>query len=288
MNQLISKIVVAVLFAFLLAGAVQGVNLTGTIYATTTIIGTNQLTGNVTCTAAAAPCIQFGAPNTVLNLNGFTITGDFPSSCSGQTAIDTNQYNYAKVRGPGLITLFSGDGVDVTGSNSDVNHVAITFMGGNGIGVGGANNTVLLNSISFFSLCSGTLGNGITVQGTGKNQIQQNVITGSLFFTQTTAILTSSNNNTILENNVSGNWVGIAVSDGSVSNVIQANQAVGNLSGIATSSTPAGDIYDNNPAKSNTYIGNLCQTSFGTGAPVCPRLPAGLIGNPIVLQNSQH
>lgn len=185
----------------------------------------------------------------------------------------------------------------MTGSNSDVDHVAITFVGRSGIIVGGASgvrNTVLLNSISVFSICSSsTQGgpfSGIAVQGAGKHQIQKNAITGGSQFNGSSNapsgpaifILTSSNNNTILQNNVEGNFAGISVSG--VSNVIQANQALGSF-GIFGSGA---DIVDDNPLKSNTYLNNLCQTSVGAGAPMCPRLPAGLIGNPIVLQNSQN
>jgi parallel beta-helix repeat protein len=298
MKQLNSRIMLAVVFAFLLAGALQGANtMSGTIYSTTLIYGTTRLTGNVTCDLgsllASAPCIQFGGPNAELDLNGFTIMGDIfvsgsgcPESGAVLTAIDTNGQNYAKVRGPGLITGFTGDGIDVTGSNSDVDHVAITFVGGNGILLNGAGvrNTVLLNSVSAFSICATGAGGtaGIAVQGTGKNQIQQNAITGALFSFLlgsgglAPAIGASSNNNTILENNVSGNLRGIVVSG--VSNVIQANQAIGN---------PAGDIVDTSTSPGNTYLGNLCQFSSlnGSQSSLCPKLPFGLMGNPIVLQN---
>ena len=48
--------------------------ISGTIGATRIITQNARLTGNVTCTVNSAPCIQFGAPGLMLNLNGFTIT----------------------------------------------------------------------------------------------------------------------------------------------------------------------------------------------------------------------
>lgn len=294
MLRLNSKTTLSVLCAFLLAGAVQAANIYGTITTPITITGTNRLTGNVTCAVTTGdPCIQFGANNTTLDLNGFVIEGDLTSLASTcpdlpalpQTAISTNFKNYAKVRGPGLITGFSGDGIDLTGSNSSVDHVAINVAGVNGIAVGtpggaSVNNKVLLNTITFSPVCAP--GAGIAVQGAGKHQIQQNVITGGISPVTVAAIVISSNGNTILENNVSGNLSGIVVSVGNVSNVIQANQALGYLPFVGP------NISDDNAPGSNTYRGNLCQTSSGSGAPACPALPAGLMGNPISLQNSQN
>src|SRR5258708_12902342 len=45
------------------------------ISSTLTITDDSELTGDVTCTVAGAPCIAFGAPRITLRLNGFTIAG---------------------------------------------------------------------------------------------------------------------------------------------------------------------------------------------------------------------
>src|SRR5213593_931083 len=60
--------------------------ISGTISATRIITQNARLTGDVTCTVEAAPCIQFGAPNIKLNLSGFTITGlgDPSTGCQGR------------------------------------------------------------------------------------------------------------------------------------------------------------------------------------------------------------
>lgn len=287
MKHFHSKTMLAVLFALLLtAGAALGANISGTITTTLTITGTNQLTGNVTCTVpGGAPCLAFGADNTELSLNGFVITGDNASltACTAgtnQTAIDTAKHNNARIHGPGLITKFTGNGVFLSGSFSEVDHVAITAICFNGIIVGdsppsGGNNNVFDNSISRFSLPPEGA-NGIAVLGTGSNQIQQNSITGGGSNGFGIIAVTSSDHNTIAGNNVSANALGIFIWSDSLFNVVQGNQTLGN--------DVNADIQDPNPAHSNTYFGNLCQISFGPGAPACPgTIPDYLIGNPILL-----
>ena len=50
-------------------------DLSGTLNVTKIIVEDSQLVGDVTCTTTTTPCIQFGAPNIALRLNGHTITG---------------------------------------------------------------------------------------------------------------------------------------------------------------------------------------------------------------------
>jgi parallel beta-helix repeat protein len=213
-------------------------------------------------------------------LNGFVITGDNGSltSCkasTNQTAIDTAGYSNAQIHGPGLITRFTGNGVIVSGSNSEVHQVVITGVCFNGIVVGNnipadGYNHVHQNSISLFALPPNGA-NGIAVLGTGNNQIEQNVITGGGANGYGIILVTSSDSNRIQQNNFSGNAAGIVVYSNSLSNIIQENQVLGNT---------LLDIFDPNSVHSNTYNDNLCQVSSGPGAPVCPgTIPAAVIGN---------
>ena len=50
--------------------AVLEETISGTIAATRTITQNARLTGDVTCTVEAAPCIQFGAPGLTIHNNG--------------------------------------------------------------------------------------------------------------------------------------------------------------------------------------------------------------------------
>src|SRR5881409_2927762 len=98
--------------------AVLEESISGTITATRTITQNARLTGDVTCTVNAAPCIQFGAPGLTLNLNGFTITGQGDpatgcqsSSVVGEGGILISNQQDETIQGPGLVQRFRADGV---------------------------------------------------------------------------------------------------------------------------------------------------------------------------------
>lgn len=104
--------------------------ISGTIAATRMITQNARLTGNVTCTVDAAPCIQFGAPGVKLNLNGFTITGqgDTSTGCQGSrvgnAAATFNEDGIAAIdqadvtiQGPGLVQRFRADGIILLNSS---------------------------------------------------------------------------------------------------------------------------------------------------------------------------
>ena len=93
-------------------------DISGTIVRTFILSENSRLVGDVTCQVTGAPCFAFGAPNLVLNLNGFSITGavDPTLGCKGtnvaaETGISTNGQANVGVRGPGLVQRFQGDGV---------------------------------------------------------------------------------------------------------------------------------------------------------------------------------
>src|SRR5438034_4404372 len=98
--------------------AVLEETISGTIAATRTITQNARLTGDVTCTVEAAPCIQFGAPGLTLNLAGFTITGqgDPSTGCSSQATpaengiLVSNQADET-IQGSGLVQRFRANGI---------------------------------------------------------------------------------------------------------------------------------------------------------------------------------
>jgi hypothetical protein len=91
----------------------------GGIVVRTLVLSENaRLVADVTCTVTGAACIAFGAPNIVLNLNGFTITGlaDPATGCRGTSiatdiGISSNGQANVGIRGPGIIQRFSADGI---------------------------------------------------------------------------------------------------------------------------------------------------------------------------------
>lgn len=63
-------------FALLVCGArAQADDISGTINTTLVLHDDSELTGDVTCNVAGAPCIQLAARGITLRLNGFTIKG---------------------------------------------------------------------------------------------------------------------------------------------------------------------------------------------------------------------
>lgn len=111
--------------AFVLAanGRAQAEDISGTIVRTFVLSENSRLVGDVTCQVTGAPCIAFGAPNLVLNLNGFSITGqnDPALGCKGtsvaaEPGISTNAQSNVGVRGPGLVQRFQGDGILFNGT----------------------------------------------------------------------------------------------------------------------------------------------------------------------------
>ena len=92
--------------------------ISGPIATTRTITQNARLTGDVTCTVNAAPCIQFGTPGLTLNLNGFTITGqgDPSTGCSsqatpGENGILVSNQADETIQGPGLVQRFRANGI---------------------------------------------------------------------------------------------------------------------------------------------------------------------------------
>jgi len=98
--------------------------ISGPISATRTITQNTRLTGDVSCTVAAAPCLQFGASGITLDLSGFTITGaGVPlTGCqggltAGEDGILANNQNDVTIQGPGSVQRFRGNGILVANSN---------------------------------------------------------------------------------------------------------------------------------------------------------------------------
>ena len=119
--RLVRRIATSVLVvaAWLAAtGIAAAEDLSGTVVRTLVLSENSRLVGDITCQVTGAPCIAFGAPNLVLTLNGFSITGpnDPTTGCKGtsvgaESGISTNGQANVGVRGPGLVQRFQGDGI---------------------------------------------------------------------------------------------------------------------------------------------------------------------------------
>jgi len=71
------------------AAVAHAEDISGTIVRTLMLSENTRLIGDVTCNVTAGPCIAFGAPNIVLFLNGFSITGpgDAATGCGGRPRV---------------------------------------------------------------------------------------------------------------------------------------------------------------------------------------------------------
>jgi len=116
-----------------------------------TVPGTYRLDADVT---GAGSCFAIDANNVTLMLNGHTVTGTPASGFPlGISAIGTGD----KILGPGTVTGWGDDGIDLFGSSS-VRGVTVTGNF-NGIEVQGAGNSVRGNTVT------GNGGDGIYADG---------------------------------------------------------------------------------------------------------------------------
>ena len=108
-------------FAFFVCSArVQATEISGTISTTLTIYDDSELVGDVKCMVSGNPCIQFGASEIKLRLNGYSITEEITGCTSGtssQDGIDVAGVHDVAIVGPGLVQKFGGFGIGVFGAS---------------------------------------------------------------------------------------------------------------------------------------------------------------------------
>jgi hypothetical protein len=120
---LCSRITLSVLsvFALFVCGArVQAAEISGTYSTTLTIYDDSELVGDVKCIVSGNPCIQFGASDIKLRLNGYSITEEITGCTSGtssQDGIDVAGVHDVAIVGPGLVQKFGGFGIGVFGAS---------------------------------------------------------------------------------------------------------------------------------------------------------------------------
>jgi len=142
--------------------AVLEETISGTIATTRAITQNARLTGDVTCTVNAAPCIQLGAPGLTLNLNGFTITGqgDPSTGCQGsrvgnaagtfnEDGIFAEGQTDETIQGPGLVQRFRADGIFLRQTTrSLVTHVTASTNCQSGILLGASSDNRIESNVS--------------------------------------------------------------------------------------------------------------------------------------------
>ena len=199
------------------------------------VSGVVNLTANLNCSGDG---IIVGGPNTVINMNGFSITG--PGQDSSKVAIMVPNVDNVVVNGPGSLSNFQA-GVLLTGANgfkissvilsdnqigtfmtgADNAQVQQNIIQGNSIGVASHSSTgAAIDS----NLMNGNLLAGITFVNTQQSNVGMNNVVGS----QNGVFLDGqSSQNTISANNVLENVIDLNNANGLPTN-INANQYVDN------------------------------------------------------------
>ena len=168
----------AFLVSLLAVVPVGATDISGRITSTLTITENSKLVGNVSCPFNQI-CIQFGADNIKLNLNGYTIDGGtvcdqnitFPIYTNH---LSTNKKQGVSIEGPGMIGStgnFLSVGIVVNGNNSSVRGVTVVNTCGSGISINGSGNTVKGNTLVQTRF-------GIAITGIGNN-VSNNEVVGA-------------------------------------------------------------------------------------------------------------
>jgi hypothetical protein len=137
------------------AGSGHAAAISGAVDSTLTIGEDSVLVGDVTCTVSGVPCLDIGASNVTLDLNGFSITGqrnpqtgDCPANAGTEQGIRILQQTGVTIRGPGIVQRFGVHGIIINGSTgTHITGVTTSSNCASGILLGGDSN-LLENNIS--------------------------------------------------------------------------------------------------------------------------------------------
>jgi parallel beta-helix repeat protein len=263
-------------------------DITGTIGVTKVIFEDSQLVGNVTCTMTTTPCIQFGAPNIALRLNGFIITGpanpDDTTTCNPTSAAPasdgiSNGTNAAssqpgvQIIGPGMVQKFRRHGILIVGApgvstNATIKHVTSHHNCFSGLLTNGMTDSVVEGIVSVRNAANsgGAPCGGNCLVNSNNNHIVNNLFGGNgspcaaaLCAAPPTVasnndfgvgLIGTSAGNLIEHNSISGNANGILIQTGASGNTLRQNIAAGNPpSQVSRTYGPVGfDIKDEAPA----------------------------------------
>ncbi len=241
-------------------------DISGVLSVSKVIVEDSQLVGDVTCTMTTTPCIQFGAPNIALRLNGHIITGpanpDDSTTCqpasgpppadgiSNGTSAATSQPG-VQIIGPGMVQKFRRHGIFIIGAagvssnvavkNVTSNHNCFSGLMANGITDSRIDRVV---SVGNASNSGGAACGGNCLVNSSNNHIVNGLFGGNgspcaaaLCATPPTVasnndfgvgLIGTSSNNLIEHNSITGNANGILIQAGASGNVIRQNIAAGN------------------------------------------------------------
>ena len=248
------------------AAVAKAEDISGVLSVTKVIFEDSQLVGDVTCTMTTAPCIQFGAPNIALRLNGHIITGpanpDDSTTCqptsgppladgiSNGTSAATSQPG-VQIIGPGMVQKFRRHGILIFGAAGVSTNVTVKDVTSNhncfsGLLTNGMTDSTIQNIVSVRNAANsgGAPCGGNCLVNSNNNHIVNNLFGGNgspcaaaLCAAPPTAasnndfgvgLIGTSSNNLVEQNSITGNSNGILIQAGASGNVIRQNIAAGN------------------------------------------------------------
>ena len=228
------------------AVAQQNVNPGDSTYAACgqVLSGVVNLTSNLNCSGDG---FVVSGPNTVINMNGFSITG--PGQDSSKVGIMVPNVDNVVVNGPGSISNFQA-GVLLTGANGfKINSV---ILSNNQIGTfmtGAENAQVQQNIIQKNNI-------GIASHSSSGSKISSNLMSANAMAGIT---FVNSKDSSLDLNNVHGSQSGIFLDGQSTDNRISANNILENVFDLNNANGLPTNI------NTNQYLDNRCDTSNPVG-----------------------
>src|ERR671910_2983340 len=209
------------------------------------VSGVVNLTANLNCSSGDG--IIVGGPNTVINMNGFSITG--PGQDSSKVGIMVPNVDNVVVNGPGSISNFQA-GVLLTGANGFKINSAI--LSNNQIGTfmtGAENAQVQQNIIQGNSI--GVASHSSTGAAMDSNLMNGNLLAGITFV--------NTQQSGVGMNNIVGSQNGVFLDGQSKQNTISANNVLENVIDLNNANGLPTNI------NANQYVDNSCETSNPSG-----------------------
>ena len=205
------------------------------------VSGVVNLTANLNCSGDG---IIVGGPNTVINMNGFSITG--PGQDSSKVGIMVSNVDNVVVNGPGTISNFQA-GVLLTGSNEfkldstilENNQIAVSMTGAD-------NAEVQQNMIKNNHL-------GIASHSNSESKITSNLISGNQLAGIT---FVNTKSSSMDMNNIHGSQDGVFLDEQSSDNTINANNVLQNAIDINNANGLPLNINSNQYAENNCGVSN--------------------------------
>jgi parallel beta-helix repeat protein len=254
---------VSSLVLFAGARSAQAEDISGVIATTKVIYEDSRLVGDVTCTAADGPCIDFGASGITLRLNGFTMTGPgnpdatpdpanpgaFCNPTSGGLQADgirisdlaqAQALTRSRVLGPGMVQKFRRHGIFIAGTTGIATKARVQELVSHhncfsGIFLNTVSESVVEENASVRNGSNSTTApcGGSCIVNSHNNRIRRNHFAGNGSVTNGNndfgvGLIMSSSGNVIEENSIGGNTNGILIHAPAADNLIRRNVIAGN------------------------------------------------------------